>query len=252
VGSARNSDYLVVTPYHKEERRVLERCIKSVADQSVAVDHLLIADGHALPFIDDLPVRHVRLDCEHNDAGNTPRALGCMLGISEGYKGIVVLDADNWLEPDHIESCIAAARREPCDYVVALRSFHRPDGSRMEIEDESITKHVDTSCFFFLEGTYALLPLWGTMPKQLSPICDRVFYSVLQSRGARMAQTGRTTVKFQVNYDHFYHALREKPPAQSKPATNMRAIQGWIDSLDDEALRKASLLAGINLARSPS
>jgi hypothetical protein len=224
--------------------------MKSVADQTVRVDHILVADGHAAAFVDDWSVRHIRLDTEHADFGNTPRAIGCMLGISEGYRGIALLDADNWFEPDHIESCLSAAAKEPCAYVATLRNFYRIDGSPMLIDDESVETHVDTSCFFFLEDSYALLPLWGTMPKPLAPVCDRVFYSILKGRGGSMAQTGRATVNFQVHYDNFYRRLGETPPPGAREAINFRVIQDWIDSLDGVALRKASLMAGTNLTRS--
>jgi hypothetical protein len=37
--------YIVVTPYDKEEKPLLERCIASVRAQAVAAEHLLVADG---------------------------------------------------------------------------------------------------------------------------------------------------------------------------------------------------------------
>ena len=38
---------IVVTPYYTEDRSTLERCIRSVRSQSVATEHLLVADGNA-------------------------------------------------------------------------------------------------------------------------------------------------------------------------------------------------------------
>ena len=37
--------YAVITPYHREDRVMLKRCIDSVARQTVAADHFLVADG---------------------------------------------------------------------------------------------------------------------------------------------------------------------------------------------------------------
>ncbi len=104
---------LIVTAYYKEDRAVLEHCISSVRAQTEPADHLLVADGHPQDWIDDLPVRHIRLDRAHCDYGNTPRVVGAMLGISEGYGGIGFLDADNWIESDHIATCQEAARLTP-------------------------------------------------------------------------------------------------------------------------------------------
>jgi hypothetical protein len=46
--------------------------------------------------------------------GRTPldqtRGVGALLAISEGYKGIGFLDADNWYDRDHVERCCAAVK----------------------------------------------------------------------------------------------------------------------------------------------
>jgi hypothetical protein len=66
---------IIVTAYHKEKRAILERCLASVQKQTLAADHVLIADGHPQSWIDLLPVRHIKLDRPHGDYGNTPRNL---------------------------------------------------------------------------------------------------------------------------------------------------------------------------------
>jgi cellulose synthase/poly-beta-1,6-N-acetylglucosamine synthase-like glycosyltransferase len=44
--------YAIITPYYKEERRLIERCMASVRKQTVPTDHFLIADGHPQDWID--------------------------------------------------------------------------------------------------------------------------------------------------------------------------------------------------------
>ena len=95
--------YVFITPYYKETRAVLEQCIASVRSQSVRADHILIADGFPQDWIDQINVRHVRLDRAHADWGNTPRCIGALMAAAEGYDGIAFLDADCWLEQDHLE-----------------------------------------------------------------------------------------------------------------------------------------------------
>ena len=242
---------LIVTPYHREPPAVLERCIASVAAQTVAADHLLVSDGHPQDWIDRLPVRHIRLDQAHGDYGNTPRAIGLMLGVAEGYAGIGLLDADNWIDPDHTDACLTAAAHDPaCDYVIAQRRFVRPDGSEMPLGEAPGIDHVDTSCFFFREGSYPLLPYWGTMPREVSPICDRIFKGVLETHGMRAAATDRVTVNFQVNIAGFYRRIGEAPPPGARDGSDIRAMQLWADGLDDAALAQASRRAGVRLMRS--
>ena len=42
--SARMNRFAIVTPYYREPRATLERCIASVRAQTVGCDHFLIAD----------------------------------------------------------------------------------------------------------------------------------------------------------------------------------------------------------------
>jgi hypothetical protein len=240
---------LIVTPYYKEPRAKLERCLASVTSQTHPADHMFVADGHPVDWIDAAGVRHLRLDRAHNDFGNTPRCVGMMIGIAEQYDAISLLDADNWYEADHVERCWEAASND-CDYVVAQRRFCRPDGSIMPLDDEPINQHVDTSCFFFLEGSFAALPLWGTMPREVSPLCDRIFYAAVQARRLRQAMvSGHATVNFEVTVRGFFEKLGEKPPPQAKDPPNFLAIQTWINELDDDALKRASSRAGVALQR---
>ena len=129
---------IVVTPYYTEDRSTLERCIRSVRSQSVATEHLLVADGNAQDWIDHEGVRHLRLDRSHADHGNTPRGIGAVLAAAEGFGAIALLDADNWLDSNHLEVCLnaAASAGSKCDFVIARRRFRRPDGSVLPGQDE--------------------------------------------------------------------------------------------------------------------
>jgi hypothetical protein len=68
-----------------------------------------VSDGFPQDWLDSANVRHIRLGRPHNDAGNTPRGLGALLAVSEGYDGIGLLDADNWYDEDHIAADRIAA-----------------------------------------------------------------------------------------------------------------------------------------------
>ena len=84
-------------------------------------------------------VRHIRLGRPHNDAGNTPRGLGALLAVAEGYEGIGLLDADNWYDEKHIEKCCKAAdaiHTPPADVVFAKRRIFLPGGEAVEVLEE--------------------------------------------------------------------------------------------------------------------
>jgi hypothetical protein len=216
------SDYIMVTPYYKEPESLLRRCIESVKSQSVSCDHLLVADGFPQDWINNEPVRHLVLDKAHADFGDTPRGLGGLLAVAENYQGIGFLDADNWLESNHVESCLkAAGELENCDYVMATRNFCRPDGSIMPTAEEK--NHVDTNCYFFLKGSFSCIAYWAMIPKPLAPVCDRVFYQTITTRPFNAARTQAPTVNYLNTWQYAYLEIGETPPEGTKP--NVDALQ---------------------------
>jgi len=237
----------VVTPYYKENRYLLDRCLSSVKNQTFRADHLLIADGHPQGWLDQAGVRHLKLDRSHGDYGNTPRGIGALLAIGEEYDAILLLDADNWLENEHIEYCVRMAEAkfgniQLCDYVIARRKFIRTDGTAMPLDEEE--GHVDTNCFFFLRGSFHLLPFWATMPKALSPICDRVFYQILQNQQLQWAECLKPTVNYHSVWASYYRMIGEEPPDGTKDNVDARPILKEISTWSERKRAIASRLAG--------
>ena len=211
--------YVFVTPYYKEDPKVLKRCLDSVRNQSISCDHILVSDGFPQKWVDETGVRHLSLDRSHGDAGNTARGLGTLLAIAEEYEGIGLLDADNWLEKNHLEVCLSAANKVEggianCDFVVAQRNFRRFDESIMPIDEGP--DHVDTSCFFFLPGSYSFLPQWALMPRRVSAAGDRFFYAFISRKNLRVATTNVKTVNYHTTYVYPYRGLGETPPPEAK------------------------------------
>jgi len=224
--------YAVITPYYNETKDLLDRCIRSVRQQTLPADHILVADGYPQDWIDGEPVRHIRLDRNHADFGDTPRALGAMLAVSEGYAGIALLDADNWLENNHIASCIEASlRSESCDYVIARRNLCRPDGSVIDVEGAPISKFVDTNCFFLLPGSYHLAPRFGLVPHELSPICDRIFLSVLEANRLHREIVTEKTVNYHCLWPAVYRMAGETPPPDANKTVNFQRMKSWLEGL---------------------
>jgi glycosyltransferase involved in cell wall biosynthesis len=239
----------VVTPYHAEPRPWIERCIASVAAQTHACEHIVVADGRPQDWIDAAGVRHLRLDRAHADYGNTPRALGGLMAISEGFDAIAFLDADNRYEPGHVASCVAAAHATGADYVTTLRTFVREDGSPMPYEwREDLTgAHVDTSCFFLLFGAFHAVPRWLLMPKPMTIFGDRFFLKSLRDEGLREARTGSRTVDYLCTWADVYRAVGEMPPAFAKQGLPIERLDAWMRRLKPGDLHHVRRLAGCSL-----
>ena len=241
--------YAIVTPYYREDRSLLERCIRSVQAQTVPADHFLIADGFPQDWIDNEAVRHLKLDHNHADYGNTPRTMGALMAVSEGYQGIGFLDADNWFETNHIAGCMAASlRNEACDYVIAQRNLCRPDGSVINVvEDEPISVHVDTNCFFLLPGSYHVIPHFSLVPVEMSQFGDRIFYLSLQARKLNAEIAPGKTVNYHCLWEAIYHAIGETPPPDAKKSIACRPIKDWLNLQDARQLEIIYRRCGCNI-----
>jgi len=213
---------------------------------------MLVADGSPQSWIDAEQVRHIRLDKVHADNGNTPRGVGALIAIGEEYDGIGLLDADNWLDSDHVEACLdAAASCEGgivhCDCVIAQRRFRRSNNSILPYPEEA--GHVDTSCFFFLRGAFGVLPYWATMPRNLSAIGDRVFNAMLKSRDLNLARVRKPTVNYHCLWASCYRAVGEHPPPEAHHELDEGKIHSWLNSLSPRELEVAQRLSGLSCLR---
>jgi hypothetical protein len=258
----------VITPYFRETRAQLERCISSVAQQSFPTTHLLVADGEPQGWIDEVceadsqragavpdgrpRLRHIRLDRTHADYGNTPRAIGSILCASEGFGALCFLDADNWLDPGHVQCCLDAGcgAELPVDYVVARRRLVRADGSVIPLvtEDDARVEHVDTNCFFLFPGAFHSLGRWGVMPKPLASVGDRIYLASLRQAGLRFVLTDHPTVNYLCTWSSVFEAIGEEPPDYAKPNIDVSPMHRWWKGLPERERVVANRLAGVAIA----
>jgi hypothetical protein len=241
-----SSKFAIITPYYDESPALLRRCIQSVIRQTIPVEHLMIADGMPQSWLDTEPVRHIKLDRPHHDFGNTPRGIGSLLAISEGFDGFGFLDADNWLEPDHVELCIRCGMESSFDYVIAQRHHRRPDETVIPVQEEK--GHVDTNCLFMLRGSFFVTPYFATMPKQLAAVGDRLFCQALRARALKAAVVPTKTVNYLCLWEAFYRHIGEMPPAGAKPGIDVAPIDKYLDELSDRELQLASGLTGVDFS----
>jgi hypothetical protein len=215
----------VVTPYCTEATAMRRRCIDSVKAQTLPVRHYLVHDGMLSASEVDV-YRHISLGQQHWNYGNTPRAIGAMLAIAEDADAIAFLDADNTYDPDHIETCWNLVKyNSHLAWVAAKRRIALPDGTILQ--DAEASSHVDTSCFFFLPGSYFTIPQWALQPRPLTPICDRFFYALIRRLNLPFLETDKPTVTFNSTYEAHYRAARQVPPSDAKPSVDLKTASGW-------------------------
>jgi glycosyltransferase involved in cell wall biosynthesis len=235
VSFGKASRICVVTPYWNESRQLLERCVQSVASQSLSVDHVLVGDGGAMchDWLAERVARQIALETHHNDLGATPRAFGLEWGVSQGYDAIALLDADNWYEPRHLEMCLAASKLAPCDYVTTERHLVDENGLALPLRDEDIRNHVDTNVLFFLPGSYDALRVWGKIPAPLYRGGDRFFYAALRSHGCQRLHLAHKTVNYHTRLAGQYRLLGREPPKTGNAAPDWDSVERWIAQLSE-------------------
>lgn len=206
----------IVTPYYQESVDYLRRCHDSVRAQSYrGVRHLFVADGHPNEILDQWDCDHIKLPFSHRDAGATPRAMGGLSVFARGYDALGFLDADNWIDPDHVEQMIAVIAADGAQFVAATRRIHSGLDERELYTDfiESNTEQmVDTNCMFLTRDCAPLLGWWVTDPNE-ALVSDRVFWSAVKSSGARISRCMKPTVAYATRWAfHFGYAGEEIPP----------------------------------------
>ena len=242
----------VITPYYKEPRAWLERCLASVRGQTYECVHIVVADGFPQAWIDDLPgVRHLKLDRPHADYGNTPRALAAIMAANEGFDAVCFLDGDNWIGEDHVRTCVELAEREDLDYVTTKRHMVREDGSiiPLRIDEDCDGSHVDTNCYFLLRGAFHTIARWALMPQPMAVYGDRVYLASLREEGLRTACTEERSVWYLCTWAHLFRQVGETAPAFAKDPLPLDNLPRWYAGLGPHEREMTRRLSGMSAPR---
>jgi len=233
----------IITPYFKESLDVLEQNYKSVIDQDLNTDHYFIADGYPLDAISKWKVKHIILDKNHDDNGNTPRGVGSRKVRELNYDFLAYLDADNWFHKNHLKSLINLYNDAKVNICCSKRTFHHMNGKELYISEmpEDEFEHVDTSCFLIHNSAFELTKIWEKMPKILSPICDRIFYkSIFIHKKYSIAFSNLRTVAFRSQYLSHYKSANEQPPKNLKGLVGRESYE-WLKTEIGKKISKETL-----------
>ena len=207
----------IITPYYKEPVAILKRCHRSVLDQTYSnVTHIMVADGHKKSICGDWTVEHMILPASHHDAGATPRAIAAISAFSRGYDAVGFIDADNWIDSNHVTKMLETIKTADAQAVIATRRIHAVDGRELYVDrvESNGSNMVDTNCMFLTRDLLHLMSYWVVEPgKQLWS--DRYFWSAVQKSGARIASCLEPTVAYCSKWAWHYQYAGEVPPPDS-------------------------------------
>ena len=190
---------MVITPTTGKDTIV--QAIESVKAQTIATDHLVVADGidtdfSIMPYFMRLP---------ENVGGNGwygHRVYAAMpLVVNADY--ILFLDEDNWFEPNHVETMINKIKSKDLMWAHSLRRIiNERDEYVFDDDCEALGRYptfydhnlnfVDTNCYCFkreylVTVAHAFYGQWGA---------DRQFYKFAAEHLPSFGCTGEATVNY--------------------------------------------------------
>lgn len=204
----------IISAYHGEDLETIRRCHDSVLAQTHPSDHFLIGDGKPSDAIDEWSCQHIKLPIAHKDYGDTPRAVGTAMAFAQGYDHVCWLDADNWIEPDHVETALAVSR----DAVVTMpRHLRWPNGDSLDVCTESDgAAFNDTNCYLIPRRYMHLGSAWTFKPKgHDAAIGDRHVWNTF-SQEAEIVRSNKATINYTTTIAMHYLQRNLVPPPEAK------------------------------------
>jgi len=201
----------VITPYCGEPLEVLARCHASVRGQAV---HYMVADGRPSREIDDWDVEHIKLPRAHCDYGVTPRVIGAISAASQGIQAIVFLDADNCIEPTHVQTMMNRRNQIDASIVTGTRTLYSVAGKRLGICTESDGENFnDMNCYLVTRKAFPLILSWLFSDDQDMALADRIFWRRAKEGGYACAHCTEPTINYTTDLAAHYLMLGLTPPA---------------------------------------
>jgi glycosyltransferase involved in cell wall biosynthesis len=204
----------VVMPYFKEDTEELLFAHQSVLQQSRTARHIIVADGHPNPVVSAWACEHIVLPSAHRDAGNFARGVGALHAFQTGAEYVCFLDADNWLENNHVSSLCDHIVSSGADIGVSRRILRRLDRSILDPFDweSDGAQFADTGTVMLSRSTIDIAALWATMPVQLSGAGDQIIWAAINERRFRIVRTEQATTNYKTKWAVHYTGRGEVPP----------------------------------------
>lgn len=152
----------VITPTWQRHQILLDRCIPSVAGQTVSVEHVVVSDGpdpvlHEL--LADVGVVYAEVDQHYDDPVKVgARARNRGLEVATG-EFIAYLDDDNAFRPQHVERLVAALEAHPDRDFAYSRMYRHGLGDEIGAEPPQHGR-VDSSILMQRADTHLKFGLW--------------------------------------------------------------------------------------------
>ena len=203
----------VITASHKPRPEWLRQCHESVRAQTHPCLHILVADGGACEPPPGFEGQFINLQHHHNDSGDTPRSIGALSALAQGFDAVSWLDDDNWYYPERVARLVAVQQRSRAAICTCTQDIYTLDDRRLgPSRDIDGAKFVDTNCYLLTRAAAGLLPVWATMPVGWHVCGDIYFFDRVKRSGLPRAHLQESLVGYRATRSHLYRAFGEEPP----------------------------------------
>ncbi len=198
----------IITPYYRPNIEWLRLGHQSVQEQQHGCRHFLVADGEPVDLIDEFDAEHIRFSGPNRDHGNTARAIGAIAAARQGFDAICFLDADHWLDPNHVQSLVELHLETGADVCLASRNLHHLSGDFLGVCFETDGKTpTDVNSYFLAKAAFPILSIWHAMAPGLHPVGHLVVWHQIKRLALETAHSGQATVRYRTrlgrHYDYF-------------------------------------------------
>ena len=215
----------VVTPYYRTPNQWLQRCHASVRAQDYPCTLSLWPT-----VVRYRCYEHIVLPRNYGDTGDTPRSIGSLKAIEQGFDAIAYLDADNWYRTDHISSLIKLHQKTGAVVCTSKRYICHIDGRAMAICFLSDGEQFcDTSCLKLTRSAFNMVSVWSNIADGEHAIGDQImWYNILKSGHSR-AHTNLPTVYYRATHNmHYLEIGWPIPPGLHNPGETPKAHASWV------------------------
>jgi len=206
----------VVTPYFQTPLAWVVQANNSVRAQSIPAWHVLVCDGSEPAQIPAFQGTHILLGRNYRDYGNTPRLIGCYNAIAQGAEAIAFLDADNWFQPDHLETLLHYGQANNLDACASGRALHRMDGSFLaKCPVVNGQPYIDTYCLLVMKSAFRHMIAWVLPAQAAAAVADQEVWIHMHRMGARLGFLDRPSVCYRTRHASHYRLAGETPPPET-------------------------------------
>ena len=216
----------VVTPYFRTPDDWLARCHASVRRQTHPCTHILVADGEPQSIVGSFEAQHIVLPECHGDYGDTPRMIGALNAIEQGYDAITFLDSDNWYAYRHIASLVELHEKTGAAVCTSMCTLHDLKGRLLAIDLTSDgDRHCDTNCVFLNRPAFGIAGYWRFIPPDMHAVGDRIIWYQIKKLALKTAHTNTASVRYTAHHEGVYNDLGLPIPAGATQSREARALE---------------------------